>query len=130
MVGDLNFSSMVALADGAAEHNAQWGVTGFLCYADQRFLQVLEGEAAAVNSIYHSRILPCGKHRAQLLLQFVPVGARLFGDWSMGFANVGPLEQPTVLRYFPRGKMEAELIAPEGALEFMREVSARRAACR
>jgi len=126
LVDELKFSQMVELADAAHAHNAPCGVTGFLCYSNQRFLQVLEGDGPTVNHIYHSRIVPARAHRDSLLLHVAPIVARQFAGWFMGFANIGPSGQSLILRYFPHGKMDAELITPEGALEFLREVSVRR----
>jgi len=126
LVDELKFSRLVELADAAHAHNASCGVTGFLCYSNQRFLQVIEGDGETVNRIYHSRIVPASAHREPLLLHVAPIVARQFGAWFMGFANIGPSSQSLVQRYFPHGKMDAELITPEGALEFLRELSVRR----
>jgi len=107
-------------------HFRQRVISSFLCYANQRFLQVLEGDGETVNHIYHSRIVPARAPRDSLLLHVAPIVARQFAGWFMGFANIGPSSQSVIQRYFPHGKMGAELITPEAAFEFLRGVSVRR----
>jgi hypothetical protein len=65
-------------------NNTQVGITGMLLYYDGAFMQVLEGESAAIETVLarisqdkrHSRII-------RLLEEYVP--ERGFPDWSMGY---------------------------------------------
>jgi hypothetical protein len=67
--------------------NEEAGVTGLLLYSDESFLQLLEGDAAAVADTY-SRIKADGRHDVMRLLVHGPSDARLFPDWSMGFEHI------------------------------------------
>ncbi len=68
-------------------NNAAVGITGMLLYLDGAFLQVLEGPDDAVARTY-DRIRMDPRHREpQTLLD--QEGARAFGQWSMGFKNLG-----------------------------------------
>jgi Sensors of blue-light using FAD len=69
--------------------NSEVGVTGMLMHHERRFLQLLEGEQAAVGGIF-ARIEADHRHRDIFLLHHGAMsGERLFGDWSMGFADAG-----------------------------------------
>jgi hypothetical protein len=64
--------------------NLQVDVTGLLLYNDRSFIQVLEGEEAALREIY-GRILVDPRHTRVTTLFDEPLERRDFGDWSMGF---------------------------------------------
>jgi len=64
-------------------NNSRIGVTGALCLNNGIFLQQLEGEKAAVNSLYH-RLLLDSRHREPAVLDFSEITHRRFGKWSMG----------------------------------------------
>ena len=68
----------------ARVRNRALGVSGMLVFHDRTFLQALEGEQRAVNEIFAS-IVSDRRHRD------IDVGPgfdrRVFGDWSMGFAD-------------------------------------------
>jgi hypothetical protein len=67
--------------------NKEAGVTGMLVFHDGTFLQALEGEKRAVIDIF-TRIEKDPRHRDIAVLHRGPgPEARLFGDWSMGYAD-------------------------------------------
>jgi hypothetical protein len=64
-------------------NNAACGVTGMLLYSDGGFMQVLEGEDAAVAATY-ARVCADKRHwNAMVMLD--RDAPRAFGAWSMGF---------------------------------------------
>ena len=67
--------------------NKQAGITGLLLYGEEHFLQVLEGEEAAVRRLYHT-IRADERHTAVITLRERLLEAREFGSWTMGFANL------------------------------------------
>jgi hypothetical protein len=66
----------------ARRFNAKNGVTGLLISSPARFMQVLEGEEAAVRETYE-RICADPRHRAHVILRETEVEERQFSDWSM-----------------------------------------------
>jgi hypothetical protein len=78
----LGAADIETILHGAQRENATRGITGALMYYDGRFLQVLEGPAAAVQSVYE-RILADTRHQDVRLLIREPTSERLFGQWSM-----------------------------------------------
>lgn len=61
-------------------------ITGMLAYSNGRFLQVLEGRPAAVQSVYHN-IAADLRHGKLEKLADGPVPHREFAGWHMGFAT-------------------------------------------
>jgi hypothetical protein len=71
----------------ARRNNERLAVSGMLLYHDGSFLQVLEGEASILDSLF--AIIGGDKrhHRVVTLLKR-EVEERHFGDWCMGFASI------------------------------------------
>jgi len=83
-MGDEDLNSIL---ESARRNNAKIGVTGMLLYIDQNFLQILEGEEAAVNNVYR-QIASDPRHSAISVLARRSAPERLFEGWSMGFERV------------------------------------------
>lgn len=73
-------------------NNLQLGITGMLCYRDGEFMQVLEGEQAAVQALY-AHIARDPRHRRTTTILEGPTEARHFPDWSMGYRD---LQDPAI----------------------------------
>ena len=69
------------------DYNSRAGITGYLAYDGEAFLQVIEGPDAAVDSLY-DRILDDPRHHQIVLLADGPVRTRAFADWAMGYRRV------------------------------------------
>ena len=72
------------ILDASVRHNRQNGVTGILLYARGCFLQVLEGEAAALDEVM-ARIMDDTRHRDVFILDRTAIAQRDFGEWYMSF---------------------------------------------
>ena len=84
-VGTVDTAPILA---ASRRNNARDGLTGLL-YADgRRFLQVLEGEAEAVERTLE-RISADPRHRAVVVLSCRDIAAREFGTWAMAQRVVG-----------------------------------------
>jgi len=82
--------------------NERDDITGMLLYKDGNFMQVLEGQEAAVRML-HQRINADLRHRGLVVIDSGYSSARQFGAWSMAFTDLGA-SSPTL---------------PEGYSEFM-----------
>ena len=71
------------ILSASQRNNAAAGVTGALCLNNGIFLQQLEGDRAAVNTLYH-RLLKDSRHRDTAVLDFCEIPHRRFTGWSMG----------------------------------------------
>jgi hypothetical protein len=78
-------------------NNQRVGVTGALLYRSGRFIQVVEGEAAAVRALL-ARIAADPRHGELVVLHEATVAQRQFPDWSLGYFELpgGPMTQPTI----------------------------------
>ena len=83
---DMSPGELVALLELSRANNGPAGLSGMLLFSSQSFLQVLEGDAAAVTARY-ARILADDRHTNLRLLMDDEVPAALFPDWSMGFEH-------------------------------------------
>jgi len=79
----------VLLAEARAK-NEERGITGMLLYHDGNFIQAIEGEAAAVETL-HAEILRDPRHRGVLVLSRGPIERRQFDGWAMGFVDTSAL---------------------------------------
>ena len=62
--------------------NAQGDVTGALFLHEGKFLQYLEGDEAAIDTVY-GRILKDRRHKDCRQIDCRLISARIFNDWSM-----------------------------------------------
>jgi hypothetical protein len=97
IAGDLKKILATAIAN-----NTALGVTGGLVFNRSYFMQVLEGESAAVNKIF-SAISKDPRHGKVVVVEIKPVHQRLFGSWSMGFAAATELTQELCAQFGVQG---------------------------
>jgi len=76
----------------SCKNNARNGVTGLLLHAGGNFLQVLEGEAEAVDHTFN-KILQDSRHTGVLKLLRFDIAERQFPDWSMALRSLSDLSQ-------------------------------------
>lgn len=74
------------LLEASLAWNAQCNITGLLCYGNGHFVQVLEGEAAAVEDLF-ARIQRDRRHHHLHVLSRGTGPARQFDDWRMAFTK-------------------------------------------
>ena len=90
-----------AILETARRHNSQASISGFLLIGADWFAQVIEGEAAAITSLFR-RILFDHRHSDVRLIETRPARERMFADWAMGCTlqplyglPLAPLLEPT-----------------------------------
>jgi hypothetical protein len=84
---DRKESVLADILQSAVRHNQHNGVTGMLLYAEGNFLQVIEGEPAAVQETFE-RIRKDARHRNVTVLLEEPLSERHFSQWSMGYKQL------------------------------------------
>lgn len=95
----------------ASQKNAELGVTGFLIFSPRWFVQVLEGEASVVDTVF-ARIEKDRRHEEVCTVGEEPITSRAFGQWAMGFAHRGRL-----------GEIDPERWTLEEAMALLQELS-------
>lgn len=98
-------------------NNAKLGVTGMLMLSNGIFLQCLEGDHLAVNTLYH-RILLDARHREPAVLGYTEIDQRLYGAWAMGLVTTTEANQQVFLKYSPQAEFDPFQIRPR-ALELL-----------
>lgn len=93
-------SLIPAILATSLRRNLEDGITGMLLYANGNFLQVLEGERAAVEATY-ARICQDPRHSNAVKLVEEPVKERHFAQWSMGFRRLSPENAASLPQYAP-----------------------------
>jgi hypothetical protein len=89
-------SQIPDLLKNARAANEKREVTGMLLYIGGSFFQLLEGEAAAVDSIY-TKIGCDPRHTGVTQIIREPILERDFTGWTMGFSTLDPLEAGNLL---------------------------------
>ncbi|NMP32124.1 BLUF domain-containing protein [Thalassotalea sp. M1531] len=88
-------SALTKLATEAAENNKAIGVTGFLRFQHNMFLQYLEGKSADVGNLL-AVISRDKRHTIVNCLYNDVEHARRFSNWNMKFVDEGYLQQHSV----------------------------------
>ena len=83
----LERKDLLDILDVSRRNNSAMGVTGILLFKDGSFMQLLEGEKAAVEEIFR-RIEKDPRHRGIYRVHDGTADSRSFAGWSMGFREV------------------------------------------
>lgn len=78
----LSRDQVQAILDSCARNNVEHGVTGLLLYNGRNFLQLLEGDKAAVDKLM-AIIEKDPRHAGLAILHKSEVEARVCPDWAM-----------------------------------------------
>lgn len=97
-VGPVTTTVTAAILASARRHNSPAGITGVLCQGSGLYLQVLEGERAAVNRLYAS-IISDKRHQDVELLSFEEISQRRFGAWSMALVELSASDPMVLLNH-------------------------------
>jgi hypothetical protein len=108
-------SAVQHIVDGARSNNARQHLSGLLAFDSRFFLQVLEGDRAALSALF-GRIAADPRHRRIELLEVTPVHERRFAHWSMGFAAADAAHGELFLRFGGSPRFEPYALTAAGAL--------------
>ena len=106
------------------KNNASRQIVGGLLFGDGCFLQCLEGDAPAVETLY-AKIEADPRHRDVKELSRQEIGQRTFGAWSMKYVR-GEEVLSGVLRSWGMTRFDPYVLSPErlrAAVDLMRERS-------
>ena len=88
---DMQRKDLVELLRVSRAKNQAAGITGLLLFSADRFIQLLEGDEAAVRALY-TRICEDKRHRDVTLVFEQTAAERQCPDWSMGFQALAESE--------------------------------------
>lgn len=108
MIVQLLYASRAASGTGAGviaeilqqscRNNPRAGITGVLCYAEQFYMQLLEGGRQQVNGLY-AKLVADKRHFDVTLLHYAELRERSYSGWVMGQVNLQRLNPATLLRF-------------------------------
>jgi len=105
----------------AVDRNRKVRITGALVYDDLWFIQALEGERSAVKLVFE-RIARDKRHANPSILTLTNASARLFGEWSMGFASRNAKTEPLFGLHWCNKGMNPSTMTEKGILSLMVEL--------
>ncbi len=85
---------LLFMLERSRANNDHRKITGLLLFHEGQFLQLLEGEEAAVRERYEV-IAADRRHKWVSLIMTGPNGSRDFPDWTMGFRDLGRQRPPS-----------------------------------
>jgi len=106
----------------ARRQNGAMNVTGFLWFDRRRYFQILEGHPDRVEALF-ARISRDRRHRDINLMDWGPIEARLFGEWSMAAHLHDTLSHPVLDRHAITHPDELFVLPPERLTAFAAEFS-------
>jgi len=93
-------TSLGPILSASVRRNTADDITGMLLYSQGTFLQVLEGEEAAVQATYQ-RIVQDRRHHNTVLLSNETITQRQFDGWRMGFRHLSEADAQHLPRMAP-----------------------------
>ena len=121
----MDVAELDAILDTARQNNAGLGITGMLLYHEGSFIQVLEGEQAAVEALYE-KIGQDARHESANVVLRTEVEDRAFDQWSMGYKRATTKDDVPegfyhFLKHGYRRETEADDLAARKALLAFKE---------
>ena len=89
---------LASLLDQARTNNVKTDVTGMLVHKDDQFVQVIEGEEAAIEKLYQA-IQADGRHSSVRALLDRTIDERDFSEWSMAYEAINSATLSTLPGY-------------------------------
>lgn len=117
------------IVDHARVNNSRLHLSGLLAFDSGHFLQVLEGQRAAVSALY-GRVAADPRHRRVELLEVAAVHERRFTRWSMGFAAADSAHSEIFLRFGGSAHFDPHSLSAAGALGLLEALAAASTAAR
>lgn len=113
-------ADLLKLLETARHNNQAANITGMLVFASGDFLQVLEGEHLAIDSLFAS-ISADRRHKNCRILSDTEIKERIFSDWSMGFRKMEKAQltlRPGFVDFFNPNMTPKPLAHPSSAAQF------------
>lgn len=112
-----------AILRQSRRNNPQSGITGMLCFAEEIFVQVLEGGREEVCKLL-SAIFSDTRHRDVQILLFEEIGERRFRDWAMGQVNIEKINPGLLLKYGERAEFNPYGLSGHATMSLMLDLVA------
>ena len=118
-----NKPMLQSIMKSARRNNERHDLTGMLVFDHQFFLQVLEGERAAVSRLL-TRLMADPRHKDLVLLGLDEIDRRSFADWAMAFVPADKISKKLLLRHGISSQFAPHSFSNAGAFELLGELHA------
>ena len=103
-VQPLAANSLDDILKQSRKNNLAHGITGLLCFANDVFVQVIEGARHEVSRLLSAIIRDERNAEVQILL-FEEISERCFGNWTMGQVNIAKTNPALLLKYSEKAEL-------------------------
>jgi hypothetical protein len=115
-------SALRSILSVSRRNNQAAGVTGFLIFDRDSFLQVLEGPRVALDATM-ARIAEDDRHRDVSVIEVRPVAQRAFHAWTMGGCRRTPQQDAVFAAHGMAGAIDRTKVDFETVVALARELS-------
>ena len=105
------------------DNNPARGITGFLCFSGDIFIQVLEGGRNEVCELFN-RIVKDERHTNVRLLAYQEIRQRKFGTWTMGQVDLSKVNMGLLLKDHEKADFDPFTCSGEATLALLDELVA------
>lgn len=91
----LTEKDLLEIAEQSKLNNVDNGLTGLLVYGNNEFVQIIEGDEDAIETLY-KKLLTDTRHNNIRLVRRDGLERRYFPSWSMGFRSVSNKEMQLI----------------------------------
>ncbi len=124
---DLAYPDLRDIMAKSEVNNQRDGITGILCFGNNRFVQALEGNRKMISETY-ARILNDPRHTDTELVAFSPIHCRVFTKWSMRLIQWDINEPATIreirMRYCSSAFFDPSTMNAEQCLNLLTDMQA------
>lgn len=117
---EMSKEDLLQMLEAARIKNLAKGITGMLVFANNDFLQALEGEHDALEALYET-ISDDPRNKLCRILSDTEIQERIFPDWSMGFLEIDKADltqRPGFVDFFNPDMTPKTLVNPTSAAQF------------
>ncbi len=117
---EMSKEDLVHILEAARINNQAKQITGMLVFANDDFLQALEGEHDVLEALYQS-ISDDPRNKHCRILSDTEIEERIFPDWSMGFLEIDKADltqRPGFIDFFNPDMTPRALVNPTSAAQF------------
>jgi len=105
------------------KNNPLRGITGMLCFANDIFVQVLEGGRADVAALFGAIIRDARNTDVQML-SYEEISERRFGNWTMGQVNLANINPALLLKFSERAELNPFTCTAAATMALLQEIAA------
>ena len=105
------------------KNNPKHGITGMLCFANDVFVQVIEGGRSEVCRLL-AAIVQDERNIDVEILSYQEICERQFGNWTMGQVNMANINPGLLLKYSEKAELNPFKRSGEATMALLLEIAA------